>query len=115
MRLAYLAPLALALAACSPTAKPTDTTAPATPPPSTVAPAPAHVEVTLEEYNRLTPGMTKDQVAEIVGGPGESMSTSDIAGYHTETLKYDGAQMGANAILTFQNEKLQTKAQFGLR
>lgn len=69
--------------------------------------------ITAQEFAELKSGMSPSQVADIVGSPGEVISESSIAGYHTVMVKWDGSGLG-NANATFQNGKLVSKAQFGL-
>jgi predicted Zn finger-like uncharacterized protein len=77
--------------------------------------------VTMSEYQQVANGMSYSRVAQIIGQAGEETSRSNIAGVpgvqaNVETVSYqwvnpDGSHM--NAI--FQNDRLMTKAQFGLR
>ena len=72
-------------------------------------------EMTLNEFNRIETGMTYDEVCKIVGSYGFEMSRSEIAGYQTVIVGWDGiGQIGANANVTFQNGKVIAKAQAGL-
>lgn len=72
--------------------------------------------ITLEEFNKLKTGMTHKQVANIVGSNGQLLSESDIAGYHSYMIMWEGEEsLGANANALFQNGKLVSKSQFGLR
>lgn len=43
------------------------------------------------------------------------MSSSEMAGYKTVMLMWTGTSMGANMNAMFQNDKLVSKAQFGLK
>lgn len=75
------------------------------------------VEITLNEYNQLETGMSSQEVFNIIGGEGEITSETGEKGtdYHTVMYTYKGkGSLGANAILMFQGEKLQSKSQFGL-
>ena len=61
--------------------------------------------------------MTYEEVVQIIGGEGEVLSEVGEKGtdLYTVMYKYDGESgLGANANFTFQNNKLQAKAQFGL-
>jgi len=59
----------------------------------------------------LTEGMTIAEVEKLVGGPGE-LTTE---GYGTAIYSYEGVgQVGANALITYQDGKLVSKAQAGL-
>jgi predicted Zn finger-like uncharacterized protein len=77
--------------------------------------------VTMPEYQKVANGMSYSQVAQIIGEPGEEISSSHIEGVpgvkaSVDTVSYqwinpDGSNM--NAI--FLNDRLISKAQFGLR
>ncbi|KLE32499.1 hypothetical protein AAW00_13465 [Aurantiacibacter luteus] len=67
------------------------------------------------EFASLRSGMSYSEAVAIIGGPGELMSESDIAGYNTRMYQWDGeGGFGANANAMFQNDELVNKAQFGL-
>lgn len=72
--------------------------------------------VNLENYTKLQTGMSYQEVVAILGRPGEEMSTTNVAGYETTMYKWDGDKgFGANMNATFQNGKMMSKAQFGLK
>lgn len=72
--------------------------------------------VTLANFQKLETGMTYEQVVEILGDPGEELSRSDIAGYTTVMYSWNGeGGFGANMNAMFQNGKMVSKAQLGLR
>ena len=76
--------------------------------------------VTRSEYGQIQNGMTYQQVVEIIGVPGEEVSSNEMLGVPgvmdpIETVMYmwsnpDGSNMNA----MFQNDALMQKAQFGL-
>lgn len=106
--------LLVALAACTPTTT-TDTP---TPPPSASAapappPAPAPALITLAQFNELRDGVTTyDQATALIGSKGTLTSSAGTMQLYT----FQGSgDLGANAILTFQNGRLLGHAQFGLR
>lgn len=69
------------------------------------------------EFDKIENGMTYEQVVQIIGGNGEVMSEVGEKGtqYYTVMYMYEGEKgFGSNANFTFQNGKLQSKAQFGL-
>lgn len=70
--------------------------------------------VALEEYNAIREGMSYQEVASIIGDPGQEMSRSDIAGYNTVMYSWSNKN-GSNMNAMFQNDKLINKAQIGLR
>jgi hypothetical protein len=72
--------------------------------------------VNMANYLKLQNGMTYQQAVSILGRAGEEMSSSDVAGYTTIMYKWDGdSGFGSNMNAMFQNGRLTTKAQFGLR
>jgi len=77
----------------------------------------AKVTITKEEYTKVKNGMSYKEVAEIVGGEGELISETGVEGdeMYAIAVMYEGeGSIGANANFIFLNDKLQTKAQFGL-
>lgn len=76
--------------------------------------APRRNGITMDEYTRLSTGMTYEQAVEIIGEPGEEMSRSDLAGISTVAYTWQN-RGGSNAMLMFQNDELVQKSQFGLR
>ena len=89
------------------------------------APTPAPVvtpankpTMTMAEFTQLKTGMSYEEATKIIGGPGEVMSESGSKGdpAHTVMYTYKGeGDLGANANLMFQGDKLMNKAQFGLK
>lgn len=75
--------------------------------------------ITLEEFNALKDGMSYEEVVKIVGGPGELQAESGTPGDELHTVSYmyegEGGTLGANANLMFQGDKLNMKAQAGLK
>ncbi len=70
--------------------------------------------VTLENFNKIQTGMSYRQVVAILGEEGTVMSENEIAGYRTVLYQWKGGVL-ANMNATFQNDKLVSKAQFGLQ
>ena len=84
--------------------------------PTTASTPASTAGVTMENYNRLKTGMTYAQVVQILGKEGEELSSNEIGGYKTVMYKWDGdAGWGANMNAMFQNGKLNSKSQFGLK
>jgi len=76
------------------------------------------VTVTLDKFNEISNGMTYEEVVEIIGGEGNLLSETGEKGtdFYTVIYEYKGeGDPGANANFTFQDNKLQNKAQFGLK
>lgn len=70
--------------------------------------------VTMANYNRLETGMSYAQAVAILGEPGMEQSRSDIAGYTTVMYTWHATGI-ANMNAMFQNDRLVSKAQLGLK
>lgn len=75
--------------------------------------------VTKAQYDQLETGMSYAQAAGILGSGGQELSSSEIGAgteYHTVSVMYqwEGAADYSNMNAMFQDDKLVTKAQFGL-
>ena len=71
--------------------------------------------MSLVEYNSIQVGYTYAQVVGLVGGPGTLISQTTFAGNVTQTYKWAGrGAPGANANVTFRNDHVISKSQFGL-
>jgi len=68
----------------------------------------------LAQFNQVTTGMTVGQVRSIMGDSGELSVDSSVAGYSGQIYTWKNAG-GGNMIVQFQNGKVITKAQAGLR
>lgn len=72
--------------------------------------------MTMEEYNKIDTGMKYEEVVEIVGSSGESMSKSETNGIVIEMFTWYGNGIaGSNANVTFKNGEVMAKAQVGLK
>jgi len=70
------------------------------------------------EFDQLKSGMSYKECTAIIGGPGEVVSESGSPGdqFYTVMYQYKGeGELGANANLMFQGDKLANKAQMGLK
>jgi hypothetical protein len=70
-------------------------------------------KITAEEYAQLHDGMSYSEAASIIGDPGEEVSRSNVAGYVTVAYSWKNYD-GSNANVIFQNDRLVSKAEFGL-
>ncbi len=70
--------------------------------------------LTLAEYNELTTGMSYQEVVAILGRGGVEQSRASIAGSTTVMYTWSGSGT-ANMNAMFQDNRLVTKAQFGLK
>lgn len=84
------------------------------PRPSTHETSVNSAEITTQEFERITPGLTLVQVQEIVGSPGELVSESTVGDYHSVTISWKGASLGSNAVVIFDGDTVTSKAQLGL-
>ncbi|WP_210215625.1 DUF3862 domain-containing protein [Mongoliimonas terrestris] len=75
----------------------------------------ATCEVSKAQYDQLKNGMTLAEAVRVLGCEGEEMSSSEIAGISTVMFMWWGASFGGNMNAMFQNGKMVTKAQFGLK
>ncbi|MBK9238942.1 MAG: zinc ribbon domain-containing protein [Acidobacteria bacterium] len=72
--------------------------------------------VTLAQFQRLSDGITYSEAVRVLGGAGTEQSRSNIGGLVTVMYSWPGSgTLGANMNAMFQDDKLVTKAQFGLR
>lgn len=72
-------------------------------------------EVSKAQYDALQPNSTYEQVVAVLGCHGEEMSSSEMAGYRTVMLMWNGNSFGGNMNVMIQNGRLVSKAQFGLK
>lgn len=73
-------------------------------------------QATAAAFNALKNNMTYDQVRSTIGCDGVVISDSEMAGYRTVMLAWDGkGGWGANMNVMIQNGRLVTKSQFGLK
>jgi len=75
--------------------------------------APGH-GITLTAFKLLIPGMSERLAQTIVGSDGTLSSETKMAGYHSLMRSWQNPD-GSNAIITFQNGQLVSKAQSGLK
>ena len=69
--------------------------------------------LSLEKYNRLKDGMTFEEVTAILG-EGAEMSKTEILGSSVTSYQWRGPEF-AQITASFQNGKLNSKSQFGLK
>lgn len=100
----------------SPAVEPSTTVAPAT---GAVSSNPSRNEprsgITMANYERLRDGISYREAVAILGKPGTELSRSDLAGITTVMYSWEGSSFGSNMNVMFQNDRLVSKAQFGLK
>jgi hypothetical protein len=68
----------------------------------------------MANFNRLQTGMTYAQAVQILGKEGEKLSSNEMGSYKIEMYQWDGdGDAKINAF--FENGKLDSKLQFGLK
>lgn len=75
-------------------------------------------KITKAEFDAIQSGMTYEEVVAIIGSEGEMLSEVGSKGeqFHTVMYEWKGiGDFGANANFTFQEGKMEMKAQFGLK
>lgn len=95
-------------ATAAPTAIPTEEPTPA----PTDVPA-DYGKVTLEKFNAIEMGMTYEDVVALIGAEPFSTSQSDLLG--TMCNWWGVGSTGANAMITFKENKVTQKSQSGLQ
>jgi hypothetical protein len=70
-------------------------------------------KITAEEYAQLHDGMSYSEAVSVIGDPGEEVSRTNMAGYVTVMYSWKNYD-GSNANAMFQNDRLVSKAEFGL-
>lgn len=76
--------------------------------------------LTRANFEKLQTGMSYEQVVQIVGRSGEVYTESEFMGTRTvgyiwKATKADKAAPGASMSIVFQDDKLLSKSQYGLR
>jgi hypothetical protein len=77
--------------------------------------AQARCTVSMYQYLALKSGMTYDTALGILGCAGEELSSVELADITTAMYMWRGNSFGGNMNAMFQNGRLVTKAQFGLK
>lgn len=70
--------------------------------------------ISKDEYDQIQTGMSYEQVKEIIGSDGEEVSTATVGDMTTTIYMWYGKDHMSNANVTFQNDSMFAKAQFGL-
>lgn len=77
---------------------------------------PTDAGVTMAGFEQLQTGMSYSEAVAILGGPGKEISRSDLGGTSTVMYQWEaGGFSVGNMNAMFQNGRLVSKAQFGLR
>jgi len=76
--------------------------------------ATARPQISLDKFNQLVEGMSYSDVVSILGSPGQEVSRSSIAGTQTVMYSWEAGSF-ANMNAMFQNDRVISKAQLGLK
>ncbi len=70
-------------------------------------------ELSMEKYNQIKVGMARSEVESILGGKGTEISSTTGGGMRFSVNKWQGDNF-RSIILSFRNDKVNTKSQVGL-
>ena len=73
------------------------------------------IYISFEEFEKLYNGMTYEHCAELIGGHGTLTSSSSIGSSTYSYYKWEGKKPYSSALLTFENNHLCSKTQYGLK
>lgn len=73
------------------------------------------VKVTMDAFNKIENGMSYEQVVEIMGGEGELLSETELAGMSMSIYTWDGNTAFSSCQITFQDGVVSSKSQYGLK
>ena len=68
----------------------------------------------MAKYEQIKTNMKKSEVESILGGKGTEVSSSSGGGMTFSVYKWEGENY-ASIILTFKNDKVMSKSQYGLK
>ena len=71
--------------------------------------------ISYSEFLQLTDGMLYDEAVKIVGSPGELLSENNVGGVRTFMVSWTGSGNEGSANAMFQQNRLVSKSQLGLK
>ncbi len=71
--------------------------------------------VTAAQFEKVSNGMSYEDVVAIMGGEGQLVSDTNIAGSSMQIYSWDGKTLGSNCTISFLNDKVNSKSQIGLK
>jgi hypothetical protein len=83
-------------------------------PDSTSSPTGSTASLTMDKYNQLKDGMAKSEVENILGSKGTEFSSTSGGGYTFSVYQWRGEDYSSITI-TFKNDKVMSKSQYGLK
>lgn len=83
---------------------------------NSVATTNSEILIDYNTFSKIRNGMSYYQVKKLIGAEGTLMSSVGEGEYNTYIMSWDGyGSIGANAVVTFQNNEVISKAQYGLK
>lgn len=70
--------------------------------------------ISMEKYNQIKNDMKKSEVENIIGSAGEEISSSSGGGFTFSTYKWSGENY-STIIISYKNDRVMSKSQFGLK
>lgn len=70
--------------------------------------------VTADQYEQVKEGMSYEDVVGIMGGEGQLISDTSMAGQSLQIYTWDGEMWGSNCTISFSNGVVDGKSQIGL-
>ena len=70
--------------------------------------------ITLEDFNKISTGMSYEEVKNIIGSDGTVVSDTQVSDTHMIIYSWYGKDKISNANFNFQDDKLINKTQLGL-
>ena len=71
-------------------------------------------KMTMDKFNKITTGMTYEEVTKIVGSEGKLSTESSYGGYSFKMYVWEASNGIASASVSFTNGKVSAKSQLGL-
>ena len=71
-------------------------------------------ELKMEQYQKIKEGMPKSEVDQILGSKGTEISSSSGGGFTFSVYQWKSEEF-SSITLTFKNDKVMTKSQYGLK
>lgn len=70
--------------------------------------------ISMGKYNQIKNDMKKSEVENIIGSAGEEISSSSGGGFTFSTYKWSGENY-STIIISYKNDRVMSKSQFGLK
>lgn len=80
---------------------------------TTSSPSTSGSGLSMDKYNQIKNGMSRSEVENIIG-KGTELSSSSGGGYTFSSYQWKGEDY-SSIVITFQNDKVMSKSQYGLK